>query len=47
MKTAPEIKKFRQFILFYIIFFQRSILSGLVHFVQEICIFLRDENAIN
>lgn len=31
----------------YTIQLQRSILAGLVHFVQGICIFLWDENAIN
>lgn len=31
----------------YMIQLQRSVLAGLVHFVQGICIFLWDENAIN
>lgn len=31
----------------YTIQLQRSTLAGLVHFVQGICIFLWDENAIN
>lgn len=50
MKAAPKKKKkvlTIYMILYIYFFFQRSILSGLGHFVQEICIFLSDENAIN